>query len=103
MTTVYCSVGNSDDKLGQAVWSEFHARFAAQIRFYATAIHGAWLSPGDAAWQNACMCFEVDDTDAAKLKHGLADLALEFDQDSIAWAETPETEFIGPRRAGGDD
>lgn len=102
MTTVYCSIGNSDDKLTQAAWSEFHARFAAQIRFYATTVHGAWLSPGDAPWQNACIAFEIDAADAAKLKREFADLALEYDQDSIAWAEAT-TEFIGPHRAEGDD
>lgn len=99
MATVYASIGNSDDKLTQARWSEFHASFASEVRDYATAVHGAWLSAPDAPWQNACMCFEVDPADVADLKHALATLAAEFGQESIAWAEVSRTEFIGPEEA----
>jgi hypothetical protein len=96
MATVYASIGNSDDKLSQARWSEFHGTFAALIRDYATAVHGSWLSGAADPWQNACIAFDVHDNDAGDLKRELRMLASAFNQDSIAWAETTGTEFLGP-------
>jgi hypothetical protein len=94
--TAYVSIGNSDDKLTQAQWSEFHEIFVALIRKAATQIFGDWLSASNAKWQNACVAFEINAEAAGRLKHALANLAAEFNQDSIAWAETAGTEFLAP-------
>lgn len=94
--TVYASIGNSDDRLTQARWSEFHAAFAELIRDYATTIHGAWLSNPADPWQNACIAFDVDINDVGDLQRELILVAGRFDQESIAWAEAGDTEFIGP-------
>jgi hypothetical protein len=94
--TVYASIGNSDDKLTQAQWSEFHDIFAALIRTAATQIFGDWLSASNARWQNACVAFEIDVEAADRLKRALVNLAAEFNQESIAWAETTGTQFLGP-------
>jgi hypothetical protein len=92
MITVYASIGNSDDKLTQARWSEFADLFVTIIRAHAVAIHGVWYSRPDAPFQNACVCFEVDE-DAVPLRLELTHLCAEFEQDSIAWA-VATTEFI---------
>jgi hypothetical protein len=94
--TVYVSIGNSDDRLSQAQWSEFHGLFTALIRRAATRILGDWLSASNSRWQNACIGFELSGEKADRLKAALADLAAQFQQDSIAWAETTGTQFLGP-------
>jgi len=100
--TVYASIGNSDDKLTQTRWAELHAAFAAAIRDYTVTVHGSWLSNPAEPWQNACIAFEVDAADAGDLKRELPLVAGRFGQDSIAWAEVADTEFIGPGGMGID-
>jgi hypothetical protein len=90
---VYISAGNSDDKLTQAAWSDLQLRLVAEVNQGAQALHGVWYSSAASPYQNMCVCAEVRDTVA--LKNRLADLAADFGQDSIAWAETPATEFLG--------
>lgn len=99
--TVYASIGNSDDHLTQARWSEFHARFLAGIRAHADNVWGSWLSNPADPWQNACVSFEIQPDAADMLKEQLKRLAAEFGQDSIAWAVVNETEFLGPGYATG--
>lgn len=93
--TVYASIGNSDDKLGQARWSEFHSKFTAAVRSHALQIYGDWTSPSADPWQNACIAFEIGQETSERLRRDLAALAAEYGQDSIAWAEA-ETQFITP-------
>ena len=95
LLTIYTSIGNSDDKLTQQKWAEFHELFATLVRAAAEQVHGDWHSVPNSPWQNACMCFETTPEKAERLKQVLAEAAAEFEQDSIAWAVT-ETEFIGP-------
>lgn len=92
---VYISIGNSDDKLGQAEWAVFHAEVAAVIRRAAHRMIGAWVSPSTDPWQNACWCIEIAESMAAWLGNRLENLALAYKQDSIAWAEAPTTVFLG--------
>lgn len=89
----YISIGNSDDKLTQARWAEFYRATNILLRAYGN-VHGQWVSEPASAWQNACWCLEFEDTGPFPLKKELAGLAKTFDQDSIAWAEVPETEFL---------
>ena len=95
LLTVYASIGNSDDKLTQQQWAEFHELFNTLVRAAAEHVHGDWHSVPNAPWQNACMCFEVTPEKAERLKQVLAEAAGEFRQDSIAWA-VAETEFVRP-------
>lgn len=96
MITVYASIGNSDDKLTQFAWAAFIDDTSHAIDQFAEQIHGVWHSAPDAPWQNACICFEIDETSVERLKGSLAQVAADFRQDSIAWAVVAETEFIGP-------
>jgi hypothetical protein len=97
--TVYVSIGNSDDKLSQADWATFHSAVNDVIRHAALQMHGAWTSPSTDPWQNACWCFEVNNAPGALygrqwLRNQLANFAKAYQQDSIAWAEAPKTEFL---------
>lgn len=93
--TVYASIGNSDDKLSQQRWHEFWVAFRNAVTEAAARVHGEWLSIGCAPYQNACICADIPAAKVADLKACLAELAADFRQDSIAWAEA-RTEFIGP-------
>lgn len=89
-------IGNSDDTLTQARWADFYQKTAMRIDSYALETHGSWVSKPTDPWQNACWCIvPFSDDDADTLKRRLSDLAAEFGQDSIAWAEAT-TEFIKP-------
>ena len=93
---VYISIGNSDDKLTQAEWATFYRETNLLLRQYGHT-HGQWVSEPASAWQNACWCLdmrpELDGT--LGLKNDLGHLAGKFNQDSIAWAEAKDTEFLG--------
>lgn len=94
MTTVYVSIGNSDDKLQQGEWSAFYGDVDQAIRKSdcVGAIHGAWISESRAPWQNACWAFDLFAA-PTNLRAELRALAHAYRQDSIAWA-TAETEFL---------
>ena len=95
MSTVYVSIGNSDDKLSQEEWSRFVNQVDSLVGIGAVQIYGRWLSRGDDRWQNACWCFQPFSNRIDSIKRTLTRYAEEFKQDSIAWAEA-ETEFLVP-------
>lgn len=97
-STVYVSINNSDDKLTQARWAELHDKVGAAVRGLALQIYGDWVSISTDPWQNACIAFEIGRETSDRLQRDLAELAAEYDQDSIAWAEA-DTKFIGPATA----
>jgi hypothetical protein len=96
--TVYASIGNSDDKLTQARWSEFHDKVTTAVRGLALQVYGDWTSASVDPWQNACIAFEIGWETSERLQRDLGELAAEYDQDSIAWAEA-DTRFITPAAA----
>lgn len=98
LTTVYVSVGNSDDKLTQARWSQFHEQVTGACRRRARRVYGDWLSLPNAPYQNACIAFAIHPGDTGVLKKELRDLAAAYGQESIAWAEAA-TEFLAPLTA----
>jgi hypothetical protein len=94
---IYISIGNSDDKLGQQEWSEFHGNVDMLLRRYAETVHGAWVSESSSPWQNACWCIEVNDkATSIPLKSTLRRYAAAFQQESIAWAEAQDIQFLVP-------
>lgn len=101
MTTVYVSIGNSDDKLSQRQWARFVGKVDQSARHYMPVVHGFWLSASDSPWQNACWCAEVDDDVRWSLAERLTEwqaelrmLAREFGQDSIKWDVVDKPEFL---------
>lgn len=110
MSTVYVSIGNSDDKLTQAEWSMYYQRVDRVVRHAAATVYGAWVSPSAEPFQNACWAIELTAATAsadvvtrdgqvthpqAWLRDRLAELATRYHQDSIAWADATTT-FITP-------
>lgn len=90
---VYISIGNSDDKLSQARWAAFWSLVNINIRAHAKAVHGAWLSLPNSGYQNACWCIEPQGNHT-RFRNTLRDIAQEFEQDSITWAEVSEVTFL---------
>lgn len=94
MTTVYISIGNSDDKLTQEQWSKYWIAMSAQVISLASVTHGSWFSNPVSPWQNACWCVEFPG-EAVEMtaREEAAALGREYGQDSVAWA-TATTEFL---------
>lgn len=93
-TTVYVSIGNSDDKLGQAGWSQYVTEVNGLVRDHAEFIYGEWYSEPSSRYQNACIAAAVPDEIVGELRRALTSIRIAFQQDSVAWAEVPKTEFI---------
>jgi len=102
MTTVYISIGNSDDKLTQVEWCSFVVDVveALEDAFFDNAgeIHGNWFSPTASPFQNACWCIEIPVRAHDALQAKLKALAGKYQQDSIAWAPAL-TQFLRPEPA----
>ena len=95
MAVVYVSIANSHDELSQQEWALFFSQTAVLLQRHAK-VHGQWASEPASAWQNACWCIEVANSDKAEfIQAELAGLADQFRQDSIAWAEVKTTAFLG--------
>lgn len=92
--TVYASIGNSDDKLTQQEWSEFVRDFERTMRRDAKQIYGVWYSAPGEPFQNACIGAAIPEPNVDMLRAALTEMGQYFQQDSIAWAVVPETEFI---------
>lgn len=93
--TIYASIGNSDDKLGQAEWSRYAKEFVRTIGRHAVRVHGEWYSESASPYQRACMAFGIGADGEVALRRTLTALRAEFRQDSIAWVVVREpTEFI---------
>jgi hypothetical protein len=95
VTTVYISIGNSDDKLTQAQWALFYSEACLMIQGLATCVHGQWVSEPASAWQNACWGIDIYGEKEKQLCALLSELAGKYRQDAIAWAEA-NTSFILP-------
>lgn len=94
--TVHVAIGNSDNKLTQRQWFNFHHDTNAAIAAAAIEIYGAWVSPSASPYQNAGWAFRaIDDNYRERLRGWLSELAEQYEQDSIAWNESV-TEHIKP-------
>lgn len=82
--TVLVQIGNSDDKLIQAVWAKFYESVTEAI----TAVEqNRWFSGASsptASWQNAAWVFSMPRHKTEFLKQKLGLIAGEYNQDSIA-------------------
>lgn len=92
--TVYCSIGNTDDKLPQAEWAEYVDDFRVIMRAHAFRVLGEWYSLPDSAHQNACIAITTPVHGVYALREELINTRETFDPASLAWAVVPDTEFI---------
>lgn len=91
--TVTIQIGNSDDKLPQAQWSNFVSDIDRSVIEHCQDIHFHGFSPGNAEWQNACWVAQVMDQHLAEFKSDLMHWREKYDQDSLAFT-IGETTFI---------
>lgn len=92
--TIHVAIDNSDNKLTQRQWFNFHHDTHRAIEAAAIEIYGAWVSPSASPYQNAGWAFRaIDNTYHERLRGWLSELAEQYDQDSIAWNESV-TELI---------
>lgn len=92
MKTVTLQVGNTDDKLRQAKWSQFVEIIGAAVEIFGK-VHFSGGSDWYKPWQNACWVFEIEDDKIEPLKTDIARIRGLFEQTSAAWTEG-ETLFI---------
>ncbi|MBK8467748.1 MAG: hypothetical protein IPL32_18190 [Chloracidobacterium sp.] len=85
--TTVIQIGNTDDKLSQAMWARFFERVDSAIKSNATQIFFSGASYPTAEWQNAAWVFEIDEDASLRLYDEIKYLRQRFNQDSIAWTE----------------
>lgn len=93
-TTVYVSIGNTDGKLNQPEYAEYVRDFRRVMGKYAVETYGVWFSAPDVPFQNACIAIGVKADLVDELRDELSKMRSYFEQDSVAWAVVPTTEFI---------
>lgn len=86
-------IGNTDDKLKQAEWSDYVHEVGALLAKYETARHFFGLPPTHAPWQNACWVVELEFQEIEIVKHKLRVIAARYRQDSVA-VISGITEFV---------
>lgn len=92
--TVYLSIGNSDNKLTQQRWSEYVREMAALVDQFALQTYGWYFSLPDAPWQNAMCAVKAAVDMLPQFRGQVKTLRGLFNQDSVAWVEAPQTEFL---------
>lgn len=94
MPTVYITIGNSDNRLTQAMWSNFCDEISDLVTTVGLPVHGKWYSAPDSPYQNACFCAEVREDDMDHLRDRISVTRAFFLQDSIAMAVVDKVEMI---------
>jgi hypothetical protein len=93
------TIGNSDDKLKQAEWSQFVSAMADLVMRWRMPIHFHGCSVGSAPWQNACWVVDIKNLDhpdhLSALRYALSEIAETWRQDSIALT-LGNTEMVKP-------
>lgn len=85
--TVAVLIGNSDDKLSQAEWSQFVRSVLDTVCGSADKVHFEGHTPQISVRQSAAIVFEISTDKRHQLQRDLKDIKREFRQDFIAWVE----------------
>lgn len=93
--TITIQIGNSDDKLSQADWSDFvyAMRWHVIEANCPQSIHFSGGSSNAEKWQNYAFVFEATEEQLEKLKEDATTLRKSYKQDSVAFT-IGETKFI---------
>jgi len=96
----YVSIGNTDNKLTQVQWAMFVdtvRRLFQDIEHEVQIVFEGFALP-DSPYQNACWGLLLPEhrLPVELLRWRLARIAGLYRQDSIAWVEAAQTEFIAP-------
>lgn len=100
ITAIVIAIGNGDNRLTQQEWSDFwidcHDHIDGIANYAGVELHGVWVSPSTAPWQNAAWALSFDDdmlVHSRQLKLDLMQVLRKYRQDSMAWT-TGCTELI---------
>jgi hypothetical protein len=97
-STVYFTIGNTDDKLSQAGWAAFVGDVQAVVeraKWTGAVVHFAGYSAPDAPWQNAQWCVQTpDEAVRESLRNALRYIAGRYQQESVAWAQLDQVELL---------
>ncbi len=93
MKTVSLLIGNSDNKLSQKEWSDFHEAVEHAVAHYEDGRQFTGCSEGCSPWQNACWVFTIDESKLSKLTFDLEGIRKLWKQDSVAII-SGDTQFI---------
>lgn len=83
----YVTIGNSDGKLGHREWEEFYQATRNALRICRGEVVGEWRRDV-APFVNACLLYEMPDSNYRQVRDLLARLAHEYGQDTIGLAWT---------------
>lgn len=87
MKQIAISIGNSDNKLTQAEWSEFVNKVELIILDCATTIHFFGGSSNWLRWQNAAWLFDCKEENIHLLLMALVECRHRYRQESVAYLE----------------
>lgn len=94
---VYVTIGNTDNRLTQQLWSEFCYATAMRtgdlVRIDDEPTNFAWYSPSHHSYQSAAFHMVLSENRLNELKEILKDLCMTYGQDCIAMM-VGEVEFI---------
>lgn len=93
--TAYVAIGNHGDSLSQPRWIAYRDDVVKMIELAGGVVMADWYSAPLAAWQGACFCIEVKVGVVDRLMQELANIAQDFGQPAITWAEAPKTHYLG--------
>lgn len=93
MKTICVQIGNSDDKLSQAQWSEFVELVSVVVSDHAHQVHFFGGSSNWTKWQNAAWVFDCEEDRIESLKEKLIVKRKVYLQDSVGYLEG-KTEFL---------
>lgn len=85
--TITVQIGNSDNKLGQARWSNYAHSINDILSKSDAIVHFSGCSDPLAEWQNAAWVFCCDGKTAGEIRNRITILRNRFEQDAVAWTE----------------
>lgn len=97
--TCFVAIGNSDNNLSQAEWSDFWHEIHNGLHNFASQQFGEWQTATSAVRQSACWGLQVPDENLDAFRDYLSKVAGRYRQDSIALS-IGETEMIAPPNSG---
>lgn len=88
MITIVVSIGNTDNKLTQAEWSEFVGGVNKVVSMFAKNVHFFGGSANWMPWQNVAWIFDCEDEKVFVLKESLTFWRMKYNQDSACYMES---------------
>jgi hypothetical protein len=91
--TITIQIGNSDDKLTQAKWSEFVAEVNDLVEHYSLRVHFFGGAANWMPWQNVAWIVVTEESELNAFVRDVKEVRLRYNQESVAWT-LGKTDFI---------